>query len=522
MQAGTGERDEPSEMSKHSGSGTVPTSGCRATDDGRWRFGPGVRWLDRMSLAGGTPYRVITLTDRGADIVRGLVDGQPIPTGQPAVDELVGRLRAAGLLIAPPPVATDHLGVTVVVPARSAVGPVRELLDTLPADLPVVLVDDGSPVPLAPLVGDRPGLRVVRHERSRGPAAARNAGAALVRTPWIAFLDADTIPDRQWIAQLKAQVADSIADPTADSVPAGDRGPVVLAAPQIVPLSGTGSGGWFEQRVCALDLGRDPSDVGPGRAVSYVPSAAMLVDTETFARIGGFNEQMHVGEDVDLVWRLLEHGTVRYFPTVHVGHRPRGTLGAALNRRRLYGTGAADLAGRHPGTLRHVDVSIWSLGPWLLAVLVHPAVGVLAGAATAAIAPWGMRELSPAHARKLATWGHLRAGAALGRWLIRPMLPATLLVGLLRPRIGRRLALAAAGGLAYQVVRDLRTAAAGGQPAGPRAAAETFVAHLLDDAAYSVGVWQGVVRRRQVEPVLPKVRDLPRWPRRLPGPRRDG
>jgi hypothetical protein len=157
-------------------------------------------------------------------------------------------------------------------------------------------------------------------------------------------------------------------------------------------------------------------------------------------------------------------------------------------------------------------VSIWSLGPWLLAVMVNPGLGLLAGAVTAAIAPWGMPELSAAHARKLAALGHLRASAALGRWLIRPMLPVTVAVGLLRPRMGRRLAIAAAAGLAYQVAKDLRVARASGGPAGPRVAAETLAAHALDDAAYSLGVWQGVLDRRNPEPVLPNVRDLPRRP----------
>lgn len=483
------------------GSGGVLTRARRADHD-RWRLGPGVRWLDGTTLAGGTPYRVVTLTPRGADLLRGVVDGRPLPPGEPAVDRLVHRLRAAGLLLAPAPAATDHSGVTVVIPARSAAGPIRELLTTLPVDLPVILVDDGSPIPLAPLVDERPGMTVLRHARSRGPAAARNAGAAAARTPWIAFIDADTIPDPRWIDRLKAQVADTV---TGD----GDAATVVLAAPQIVPLAGSGSGGWFEQRVCALDLGHTPSEVGPGRAVSYVPSAAMLVRAESFAAVGGFNEQMHVGEDVDLVWRIAEHGVVRYYPDVHVGHRPRGTLSAALNRRRLYGTSAADLASRHPGALRHLDVSVWSLGPWLLAILVHPALGLLAGGATAAIAPWGMRELSPAHARRLAAMGHLRASAALGRWLIRPMLPVTLAVAAISPRTGRRLAVAAAAGLAYQAVQDVRTAGSTPGAGRVRATAESFVAHALDDAAYGLGVWQGVARQRNPEPVLPRVRDLP-------------
>ena len=109
----------------------------------RWRLGPGARWLDGTTLAGGTPYRVITLTPRGAGVVRGVVAGAPPPADQPAVDRLMHRLRAAGLLLAPSPAAADHDGVTVVIPARSATAPVRELVAALPADVPIVLVDDG-------------------------------------------------------------------------------------------------------------------------------------------------------------------------------------------------------------------------------------------------------------------------------------------------------------------------------------------------------------------------------------------
>jgi hypothetical protein len=295
---------------------------------------------------------------------------------------------------------------------------------------------------------------------------------------------------------------------------------VVLAAPRIYPLPGSGSAAWFEERVCALDLGGVPADVGVGKTVSYVPSAAMLVDAEAFRRVGGFDESMAVGEDVDLVWRIATYGRVRYLPDVRVGHRPRGSLSAALDRRRVYGTSAADLGRRHPGALRHVDVSVWSFGPWLLGVLVHPWIGVAAGAVTAAIAPWGMPTLAPKHARTLAAQGHLRAGGALGRWLIRPMLPATVIAGLLSPRVGRRLWVTAAAGLGYLVAMDVRSArlTTGSTRIAARRAAESLVARTLDDAAYSLGVWQGVFTGRTLEPVLPRVRDLPRWLRR--GPRR--
>jgi mycofactocin system glycosyltransferase len=476
-----------------------------------WRLCPGVRWLDDTTLAGGAPYRVITLTRRGADLVHEVLAGpvrQPaVP--EPAVTELLSRLEAAGLLRAPTPPAADHAGVTLVIPARSAPQPLRELLLLLPPDLPVVIVDDGSPVPLSGLDSERPQLQVLRHNRSRGPAAARNAGAALVRTPWIAFLDADTLPDANWIAAMMGHLSGATGGNDSDRV--------VLAAPRIYPLPGSGPAAWFEERVCALDLGGTPADVGVGKPVSYVPSAALLVDADAFRRVGGFDESMTVGEDVDLVWRLAQFGRIRYLPDVRVGHRPRGSLLAALDRRRVYGASAADLGRRHPGALRHVDVSVWSFAPWLVGVLVHPLLGVAAAAGTAAIAPWGMPTLSAQHARTLAAQGHLRAGGALGRWLIRPMLPATIVVCLLSPRIGRRLLATAAAGLGYLVALDVRSArlSADSPRTAIRLAAESLAARTMDDVAYSIGVWQGVFARRTLEPVLPKVRDLPGWLRRM-------
>ena len=222
---------------------------------------------------------------------------------------------------------------------------------------------------------------------------------------------------------------------------------------------------------------------------------------------------MQVGEDIDLVWRIAELGRVRYLPDVRVGHRPRGSLLAALNRRRVYRTSAADLGRRNPGALRHVDVSVWSFGPWLLGVLLHPALGVAAAAVTTAIAPWGMPALSPTYARTLAAQGHLRAGGALDRWLIRPMLPVTVLAGLLSPRVGRRLLVTAAAGLGYLVTMDVRSArlTTDSPLTAVRLAAESLVARTLDDAAYSLGVWQGKLTKRTLEPVLPKIRDLPGW-----------
>jgi GT2 family glycosyltransferase len=57
---------------------------------------------------------------------------------------------------------------------------------------------------------------------------------------------------------------------------------------------------------------------------------------------------MRVGEDVDLVWRLVRAGSVvRYDPTRVTRHDTRSSVRGWLGRKFVYGTGGAPLARRH-------------------------------------------------------------------------------------------------------------------------------------------------------------------------------
>ena len=49
----------------------------------------------------------------------------------------------------------------------------------------------------------------------------------------------------------------------------------------------------------------------PYGTVSYVPSAAIICRRSTLLEVGGFDETMHSGEDVDLCWRLVGAGARR-------------------------------------------------------------------------------------------------------------------------------------------------------------------------------------------------------------------
>jgi glycosyltransferase involved in cell wall biosynthesis len=78
-------------------------------------------------------------------------------------------------------------------------------------DLEVIIVDDGS---APPLVLDSAGARarVLRLDTNSGAAAARNAGVAVARAGWIAFLDSDDVwPENALRARF--EVARAAAEP---------------------------------------------------------------------------------------------------------------------------------------------------------------------------------------------------------------------------------------------------------------------------------------------------------------------
>lgn len=65
-------------------------------------------------------------------------------------------------------------------------------LDQTLAPTEVIVVDDGTPqpIPLKALPDDK-RVHLIRLEANLGPAAARNAGIAVAKGEWIAFLDSD-------------------------------------------------------------------------------------------------------------------------------------------------------------------------------------------------------------------------------------------------------------------------------------------------------------------------------------------
>ncbi|MFT3661274.1 MAG: mycofactocin biosynthesis glycosyltransferase MftF [Gordonia sp. (in: high G+C Gram-positive bacteria)] len=440
---------------------------------------------DLHHLVGGSPTRVMRLSDAAL--------GMTSADGRIAVHDASTRVLARTLLDSgiglPRPMqgpSTDE--VTVVIPVRGNQSGVDALLTAL-RGLRVIVVDDGSPEPIR---ADGEGVRLIRFDENRGPAAARNAGVAAAETDFVAFLDSDTLPVSDWLTMLLAHFSDP---------------KIAIVAPRVIGRRIRGRGATVAKYANAhssLDMGPNEAPVVPGSPKPYVPSAAMVVRRSAFL---GFDESLRVAEDVDLCWRTHEAGwRVYYDPVAQVRHDHRESLRRLLDRHRYYGTGAAHLASRHGPTAAPVMSSL-TMFAGVVALLTRTRIGLLVAAVIGLRAVYKTRGLLTGvpgrdviAARAVGRgfgFGLLQAAQAL----LRHYWPVTLVVAVVWPSF-RRLVWQLA--LAEGVVSWFRSEVL--ESRVTRVGPVGFVLmRRLDDLAYGTGLWQGALSHASLGALRPKL-----------------
>jgi mycofactocin system glycosyltransferase len=439
-------------------------------------------------LVGGHPGRLITLSPEGVTTLASLVaEG----TTSEATGQLARRLVDAGMAHPQPPggetpaPAVDR-SLTVVVPVHDRSESLDRCLEALGSQVPVVVVDDASDDPAAVAEVCRlHRTRLIRRTTNGGPAAARNDAVSTIGTELVAFVDSDCTVEPGWPGHL----ASMFDDPALGAVAPRVR-PDCSPARRTVPAL-------FTNDHSALDMGPEPSEVGPDRLVRYVPSAALLVRRGALG--SGFDTHLRVGEDVDLVWRLLDDGwRVRYEPSVTVSHREPSSWWALWARRFRYGTSAGPLAQRHPGRLAPLE---------LRPLPALTALAALAGryrSATVLVAVTSAVLARNARGHGIPFLLSLRWSAEGVGWTV---------VG-----VGRAATMLAGPALILAMVRGRRTAVAAALLLGAPPVVEWWrrrpalgplrwsLASIADDIAYGAGVWAGCLRSWSFGPLIPVIR----------------
>src|SRR5258708_28334181 len=111
----------------------------------------------------------------------------------------------------------------------------------------------------------------------------------------------------------------------------------------------------------------------------------MMWRRSVIKELGGFDETLKSGEDVDLCWRFIEAGArLRYEPIALVAHDHRTQMREWFARKSFYGEAAAPLSVRHPGKTSPLVISGWTLVVWILLAM-GSGIGYLASMIVAAI-----------------------------------------------------------------------------------------------------------------------------------------
>jgi mycofactocin system glycosyltransferase len=377
--------------------------------------------------------------------------------------------------------------ISVVIPVKDRADELRRCLDSIsrveyPRELiQLIVVDDGSQDDSA-AVARQCGAQVVSSGGiARGPAAARNAGAKAATGEILAFIDSDCTASENWLADL---------------LPAFGNGLVAAVGGYVDGMCRQTAVDRYESVMSSLTLGNRERTGGSGDDTFYLPSCNLLVRRRAFMLVGGFRDEMHVGEDVDLTWRLRDNGwTIRYLPTGRIYHAHRSTLRTFMSRRFDYGTSEGTLQRLHPLRRKRLVFPPQLVLLLVLLLLAPLTVGMSLLAAAALLVsdglllrrrlrqrqvPLGLRELLTGRLRALGSLCYYLS-YHLVRYYALPLLTASLfwpILGLLLPA-----ALLCAARVDY-VIRK------------PEQRFDVFIAiYALEHLAYGAGVFWGCLRR---------------------------
>jgi glycosyltransferase involved in cell wall biosynthesis len=239
------------------------------------------------------------------------------------------------------PEIPDDLSVSVVVPVLNGMATIEDLLTALtrqgraPRDTEILVVDNGSTDETRALVRRFPV--VLLEETKPGPGAARNCGLRAAHGAIIAYLDADTLPTRYWLAELV--------------VPFADPRVLLVGGATLSYCPETGAQRYMAQ------AGAFKLEYQLARGVfPFVASRNMAVRRQAALRIGGWAENMPTAEDMDFCFRLLREfrSTIYHQPRALLFHRDRKTDQELWRQAWSFGEGLADMYLRYP------DVACWN------------------------------------------------------------------------------------------------------------------------------------------------------------------
>lgn len=269
---------------------------------------------------------------------------------------------------APAPARAMPRLTTVVIPVLNGADSLRRQLEALAAQdydgaWEVVVVDNGSEDGTVEIArgwtDEHRNARLVTAPDVRGASHARNRGVAAAKGDFIAFCDADDIVMPRWLTELTR--AATRADLVGGSLSARELNPADVRS-------------WLQE----------PSQLALLVAHGFLRFASgnnFGIWREVFERLGGLEERLAAGEDIDLSWRAQLAGyRLAFAPRAMVEVEQRQDLRSLARQQYRYGASSGQLFRRfrNAGMARPSPLHAALTWTWLLVTLA-PALGTSAG-----------------------------------------------------------------------------------------------------------------------------------------------
>jgi glycosyltransferase involved in cell wall biosynthesis len=245
------------------------------------------------------------------------------------------------------PVPANPPRISVIVCTRNGDHLLPNCLKSLAAlnypDYEVLVIDDGSRDATAEIAQ---GFEHVgyHHQEHAGLSVARNLGAKLATGSILAYTDDDCRAHADWLLHLSHAFADNSV--------------VAAGGPNIPPPPLTRT-----EHIVAAAPGAPAHVLLNDTEAEHLPGCNLAIRKSTLEHIGGFRaEFMAAGDDVDVCWRLREHGVLRFVPGAMVWHHRRFTVKAYLRQQFGYGHAEALLMKAHPARFGPLGGARWRGG----------------------------------------------------------------------------------------------------------------------------------------------------------------
>ena len=204
----------------------------------------------------------------------------------------------------------------------------------------IVVVDDGSEPPLEEPNDLSTPFKLIRHDKNKGAAAARNTGLSVTKSDWVYFTDCDCIHQPDIFLSYQKSLAKGYSNVSAFTGPVvattqGRLGTFYTEEGILNPPLFTINNDGIRERIVDYKTYSEDDKI---EAVMIITCNA-LVSRAAIDKVGYFDEKLKTNEDADLGWRLSKVGKIVWCKYAELAHNFTESLDDFDSRFKKYGRG---------------------------------------------------------------------------------------------------------------------------------------------------------------------------------------